>query len=685
MPIPTLAEKLEALKPSLATAYERECADAITPGKLAIGTQRTADILDEGMDVFVRSCRSSMGVAGDSVIGLFTAAGDLVNASCGTYLHVVLPTMILKYILKYYQDNPGIEDGDLWFANDAVYGGIHNPDMMVAMPVFYEGELVAWTAALNHTTETGAIEPGGMPVSATSRFEEGMNLPPIKIGSNFRLHADIEEMFVAFGMRAPQMVTVDLKARCTTADRVRKRVVEMCEKSGKKYVTGLSRRMLDVAEQGARARISKFPDGIYRCVNFSDGVGYTPGLIRSCFMKMTKKGAEIEIDLTGTSPENPSSFNAHAQAVVAHCTNYIYEYVFHDLPISNATLAPFNYIFPENSCLNPDKRAATSNAVMACTGVMSALHNCFAKARFVTDEWRQAGASNSNCGNGVIVAGESQWGLPFADLLAYSLNTEGQGARPNADGMSSFGFPWCVFGRAPNVEMMENEVPIVIPFSEHWIDSGGHGKYRGGVGTVQLWIANTPKMYLACHADNSKLQTPQPLFGGYNPCTVPGIQIRKADMINRLSSGSLKLPSRFTAFLEKAESLGDWETEFMGRKVREFDQGDVITLAFSAGGAGYGDPLERDPQLVAEDVRRGFISASAAETVYHVAWEPTNEEVDMEATRRMRAVERQARLQRGTSLSEFMGTWTSKRPPNDIMEWYGTWPDARPERIIARP
>ena len=116
----------------------------------------------------------------------------------------------------------------------------------------------------------------------------------------------------------------------------------------------------------------------------------------------------------------------------------------------------------------------------------------------------------------------------------------------------------------------------------------------------------------------------------------------------------------------------------MGRKVRQFDQGDVITLAFSAGGAGYGDPLEREPQLVAEDVRRGFISASAAETVYHVAWEPASEEADMEATRRMRAAERQARLQRGTSLTEFMGSWTSKRPPDDIMEWYGTWPDARP-------
>ncbi len=684
MPVPTLSEKLQALKPAPATPYELECAKIIAPGKLEIGVQRTADILDEGMDVFVRSCRSSMGVAGDSVIGLFTAAGDLVNASCGTYLHVVLPTMIIKYILKYYHDNPGIEDGDLWFANDAVYGGIHNPDMMVAMPVFYEGELVAWTAALNHTTETGAIEPGGMPVSARSRFEEGMNLPPIKIGTKFRLHADIEEMFVAFGMRAPQMVTVDLKARCTTADRVRQRLIEMCEKSGKENVTGLFRRMLDTAEQGARARIAKWLDGTFRCVNFSDGVGHTPGLVRSCFMTMTKSGTEITVDFSGTSPENASSYNAHPQAVVAHCTNYIYEYVFHDLPISNATLAPVNFVFPENSCLNPDQRAATSNSVMACTGVMSALHNCFAKTRFATDEWRQAGASNANGGNGVVVAGQSQWGLPFADLLAYSLNTEGQGARPEMDGMPSFGFPWCVFGRAPDVEMMENEVPILIPFSEHWIDSGGHGKYRGGVGTVQLWVANTPKIYLNCHADNSKLQTPQPLFGGYNPCTVPGIQIRKANLVERMRSGDLKLPAHLTAFLERGPSLGDWETLFMGRPVREFDDGDCITVAFSTGGAGYGDPLERDPLSVADDVRRGFISVEAGLRVYHVAWDPDQAEIDEAATGALRSAERAARLERGVSLRAFLPIWTAKHPPRDILDWYGTWPDAQPVQTIVR-
>ena len=230
MAIPTLEQKLKWLKPTPATKHELECVSRIELGDYEIGFQRTNDILDEGMEVFVRSCRSAMGIAGDSLVGIMTADGDMVNGSCGTYLHAVIPPLIIKYILHSYRDNPGIKDGDLWFANDAVYGGIHNPDQMVAMPVFYGGELIAWTVALVHTTETGAVEPGGMPVSASARFQEGMNFPPMKIGENFRLNDDVVELFAAFGVRAPQMVAVDLKARCTTADRVRTRLIELCDK-----------------------------------------------------------------------------------------------------------------------------------------------------------------------------------------------------------------------------------------------------------------------------------------------------------------------------------------------------------------------------------------------------------------------------------------------------------------------
>lgn len=676
MSIPTLEQKLTWLKPAPASERELELAAQIDPATFEIGFQRTNDILDEGMDVFVRSCRCAMGVAGDSLVAIMTADGDLVNGSCGTYLHAVIPPLIIKYILENFGDE--IRDGDLWFANDAVYGGVHNPDQMVCMPVYFEGKLVAWTAALVHTTETGAIEPGGMPVSATSRFDEGMNLPPMRIGENFKLREDIVSMFVAFGIRAPSMIAVDLKARCTTADRVRTRILELCEREGADYVTGLFRRMLQVAEAGAKELIEQWPDGKYRCVTFSDAVGLKQGLVRSCFMTIAKKGDRMLVDLSETGPETPSPYNAHPQAAIAHFSNYIYEYLFHSLPISNGTFASIDFRFGERTCLSPDLRAATSCSVMISTGVMSAVHNACAKAMFSTGLWKQSGASMGNGGNALVLAGLNQWGAPFADMLAYSINTEGQGARPTEDGMDAFGFPWCVFGRAPNTEQVENEFPLLVPLSNHWKDSCGHGKYRGGVGTVQMWVAHhVPTVYMMAIADNSKLQTPQPLFGGYAPCTVPGIGIRGANVKGLLAQGSKKLDLDVHELLEKRPIDGSYEVEFQGRSVRPYNNGDIATFAFSCGGTGYGDPLDRDTASVEADVVKGVLSVAAAEKVYKVAWNEATRRIDPDRTAMLRAAELDARRVRGRPYAEFEAEWSTKKPDDSILMYYGSWPDAK--------
>jgi N-methylhydantoinase B/oxoprolinase/acetone carboxylase alpha subunit len=685
MTIPTLDEKLTWLKPTPTADGEQALVDALDLGEFEIGFQRTNDILDEGMDVFVRSCRSAMGIAGDSLVGIFTADGDMVNGSCGSYLHAVIPPLVIKYILANYSENPGINDGDLWFANDALYGGIHNPDQMVAMPVFHDGELIAWTAALVHTTETGAAEPGGMPLTATARFQEGLNLPPTRIGSNFQLHDDIVTMFEAFGIRAPQMVTVDLKARCTTADRVRTRLLEFVEREGADFVRGLFRRMLQVAEDGARNRIRSWPDGTYRCVTFADAAGLAPGLIRSCYMTLVKEDDHLTVDFTGTGPETASSYNAHPQAAIGHFANYMYEYLFHDLPIGNGTFAPIDFVFEPGTCLYPDARAATSCSVMISTGVMSAVHNTFGKAIFSTDHWRQAGASMGNGGNALVVAGMSQWDMPFADMFAYTINTEGQGALPEADGMNAFGFPWCPAGRAPDVELVENEFPLLIPASQHWADSCGHGRTRGGVGTAQIWVAHhVPAVFLMAIADNSKLQTPQGLFGGYAPPTIPAISIRGADIGEQLASGG-GIDLEVTDILEHQSIHGAWENEFQGRAVRPYEKGDVITVGFATGGAGYGDALERDPQAVEDDLRANLVSTFAAEHVYHVAWDAETQRVDLDETRRRRAAERAARLERGRPYDEFEAEWLAKSPPEEILGHYGSWPDAKALAPIMRP
>jgi N-methylhydantoinase B/oxoprolinase/acetone carboxylase alpha subunit len=683
MPIPSLEQKLTWLKPTPPTQRELNLAAQIDPATFEIGFQRTNDILDEGMDVFVRSCRCAMGIAGDSLVAIMTAAGDLVNGSCGTYLHAVIPPLIIKYILETYGDE--IKDGDLWFANDAVYGGVHNPDQMVCMPVFYDGKLVAWTAALVHTTETGAIEPGGMPVSASSRFEEGMNVPPMRIGRNFKLDEDVVSMFVAFGIRAPSMIAVDLKARCTTADRVRTRLIELCDREGPDYLTGLFRRMLQEAEAGAKALIEQWPDGKYRCVTFSDAVGLKQGLVRSCYMTIDKRGDRMLVDLSETGPETPSPYNAHPQAAIAHFSNYIYEYLFHALPISNGTFASIDFKFGVRTCLSPDPRAATSCSVMISTGVMSAVHNTCAKAMYSTALWKQSGASMGNGGNALVLAGLNQWGAPFADMLAYSINTEGQGARPTEDGMDAFGFPWCVFGRAPNTEQVENEFPLLVPLSNHWKDSCGHGKYRGGVGTVQMWVAHhVPAVYMMAIADNTKLQTPQPLFGGYAPCTVPGIGIRNANVKTLMAEGSKALDMDVQKLLTERPIEGNYEVEFQGRSVRPYNNGDVATFAFSCGGTGYGDPIDRDAKAIEQDIVKGVLSAEAARHVYKVVWDETDRRVNLEQTAELRTKELLARKARGRRYDEFEAAWLKQKPRDEILTYYGSWPDAREVRPLLR-
>jgi acetophenone carboxylase len=684
MGIPTVEQKLQALKITPASEYELQCMEKVKRGAYEIAVQRTSDILDEGYEIFMRSSRSSMGVAGDSIVAMFNAAGDLVNASAGTYLHAVIPPIIIKYIISNYSDNPGINDGDIFYTNDALYGGIHNPDQCAIVPVFHNGELIAWTAALSHTTETGACEPGGMPMSATSRFEEGMNLPPMKIGLNFRINKDIIELFRAFGIRSEANVIIDLKARCTTADRVRVRIQEMCKREGKEFITGLFRRMLVEAETGARKRLKSWPDGIYRCVTFADAAGLLRGLIRNCCMTMTKKGDSLVIDFTGTSPENLSSYNAHPQAVVGHLANYIYEYLFHDLPISSATFAPIEFVFPEGSCLSPTDRAATSNAVMIAAGSMSAIANCISRARFATTDWRQATASMGNGGNATVIAGESQWGQQFADMIAYPINTEGQGARSCCDGMDAYGFPWCAFGRAPDVESIENEFPMVIPFSQHWPDSGGHGKYRGGCGTTQFWASHhdISQLYFMAIADNSTVQTPQPLFGGYSPPTVPGLSIKDTKVETLLKEmGDDRLD--FQGLIDG--KFGELIAEPFGRSTRPIAQGETVTIGLSTGGAGYGDPLERDPADVEKDLISGLVSEWSAREIYQVEWNKDKQRVDLDATEELRKAARKARLARGRPFKEFEADWSQRKPADEILTLYGTWPDAKPVAPIMRP
>jgi acetophenone carboxylase len=286
----------------------------------------------------------------------------------------------------------------------------------------------------------------------------------------------------------------------------------------------------------------------------------------------------------------------------------------------------------------------------------------------------------------MVVAGLSQWNLPFADMLAYSINSEGQGGRPTEDGVNAFGFPWCVFGRTPDVEEMELDLPVMIPLSNHWKDSCGHGKYRGGVGTVQIWVTHhVPQIFFMAIADNSKMQTPQPLFGGYAPCTVPGISIRGADIMERMAKGDKSLTMELYDILSNKTIGGEWQNEFFARATTMFNQNDVITFGFATGGAGYGDPLDRDPTLVVQDIRDEIISDWSAENVYKVVYDKKTLKIGKTETEELRDETRKQRVNDGMAFEAFDETWRQEKVDDSLLAFYGTWPDAQVIEPIFRP
>jgi len=150
---------IQWIKPEPVSELEERCMAALKPGDYEIYDEKLLNFLDEAREVFTRAGVSGLIRSGDLIVAVYTANGDLASASAGTYLHCVTGVLPIKFVLHRYLTDPtvGVNEGDIFYTNEARYGGIHNPDQMAFMPVFNEGELIAWTAALAHSPETGAI------------------------------------------------------------------------------------------------------------------------------------------------------------------------------------------------------------------------------------------------------------------------------------------------------------------------------------------------------------------------------------------------------------------------------------------------------------------------------------------------------------------------------------------------
>ena len=644
---PEKDEVMAFIKPEPVTEDELAGIEKLEPGDYEIYSERLNMILAECKEVFIRVAISNWPGAGDLVVAIHTAQGDMASSCLGTFIHSVLAQNPIKWIIRNYADNPsvGIHEGDIFYVSDATYGGIHNCDQIAIMPIFFDGELIAWASAGTHISETGAIIPGGMVPHAKTRYEEGMNLSPIKIAENYLLKDDLMELMVNFISRAPRQQVVDLKARVTGADRLRMRIQQMAEQKGADFVRGLLRKMIMVSEEGSRNRIKRWNDGIFRNVLFVGAVGARLGLWR-IYCTAYKEDDHITLDYTGTSPETDCAYNCMPWVAESYACLHLYSHGFWDLPVSPGSMSPIDFIIPDGTVLSPDWAAAISHAPNVGEYQNNLLPKILACMMFSTEDRKEIAASI----NGVPGGGGGGGGLAMmGGGGGWSRNTMGQGARVDMDGMDSSLFRSAVHAHGNDGEEAEVDQPIFHLWQKHRKDSPGNGKYRGGAsgytGTVIYGVPHV-KGNIGQQTTRGRMLVGQGLFGGYPGNTVPGVSINKSNLLELMAKGEKNIPMTPEQVI-KEKVIEVYPAPIEGLVY----EGALMAMGAPAGGYGYGDVLEREPQAVVDDVRDEIISDWTATNVYHVAYDVETWTADEEKTAELRRKEREDRLrgQRATT------------------------------------
>jgi acetophenone carboxylase len=304
---------------------------------------------------------------------------------------------------------------------------------------------------------------------------------------------------------------------------------------------------------------------------------------------------------------------------------------------------------------------------------------------FSTEQRSLVCGFTSSSASAVMVAGVNQHGVRVTDFMGYPLNAYGLAARSDRDGIDVWGFPHGPWGKAPDVEDIESEFPLLHLYQKQQRDTCGFGKYRGGLGAAVGYVVyRTPHLAFTSSQKESKFPAHNGLFGGYSMTVVPGIRVRGSDLLELMAAGEPSLPTDDYMLASGETALGgEVIVEHQTRGIRIVQEGDVLA-ASTQGSGGYGDVLERDPRAVAEDVRADRISDWTAREVFAVVYDPETLIVDEAATDELRRSHRARRLQNARPYAEFIADWVERRPPEQVLKYFGEWPSGAPNRAVVR-
>ena len=523
--------------------------------------------------------------AGDLSAGVFDRGGNmLAQAVTGTPGHINTMANCVRHFVKAHPID-ALEPGDSLLTNDPWLASGHLHDITVVTPVFYQGRGIGWFANTCH-----AMDIGGRTLGAGARdvFEEGLHIPIMKLFHKGDVNRDLIEI-VRANVRVPDEVVGDLYAQQAGNDVGAMKLVEVMDEYGLADLEDVSREILDRSEAATRDAIAEIPNGVYEDAVVIDGYDEP---LKIC-ARVEVEDRALKVDYAGTSPQVKWGINVVYNYTHAYTTYPLKCAISPHIPNNEGSFRPISVTAPEGCILNAQFPCAVGARHLIGHFLAQPLFGALAQAipdRVIADG--SAGLWNTQ------LEGRDRNGRVFAYIF---FSAGGMGARPTVDGLSATAFPSGI--RGVPAEAIESVSPVVMHRRALIRDSGGPGKFRGGLSQEMVLGVDSDQPALhSCMYDRTR-HAARGFLGGEDG--MPGELF--------LSDGTTLPPK--------------------GRY--ELMPGQTVTLRLPGGG-GFFSPLERDPALVLADVRQDRVSLAAARDHYGVVIDPATWTVDAAATEALR-------------------------------------------------
>ncbi len=591
--------------------------DRIDPITLEIVQNRLVQVGREAGIAMVRAA-ASLVVVGAKDFG-FNIADHLARTvvySIWMPRHGTTLAYMLQSCLRKFKTDQ-IYPGDMFLVNNPHDGALHVLDLAVISPVHYKGEIIAWTGCATHQLDIRAMRPGFTP-DATDWYQEGIIFRPIKLVERDRLKDDIFNFFLD-NVRVPRYEGLDLKAQIAANNVAREKLIHLAGYYGVETLKKCYEGIIEFSEAKARERIRQLPPGEYEATEFLD---YEKLYRLKC--KLTVEDDTLVFDFAGTDRQAGSFVNSAMPCTVANVHNIITCLLMPDIPGNEGCFRPVSVIAPQGTVLScvppaPCSGASTIGGWKAQILALKTLSMALEKSKL---NWR----TNASWGSGWVGLtpyGIDQRGRPYTMTFMSSV-MQGGGARANKDGFDVANIAGSTNTSVPNVEDTEYRYPFLFLKRGIARDSGGAGKYRGGVsGELVIKVHDVPEteMFLGYTGKDAGGEG----FAGGKSGQGTLLKLNTGGNVNEL------LKKDIPEFSETSGPKADLPQKNPPFTMRPDD----VLYMRCQGGGGFGDPGQRDPGAVLRDVAEGYVSAQAARDSYGVVISP-NMEIDILATGEVR-------------------------------------------------